>query len=317
MMAEITKDNSQSASLVSLCNDYEHYLRCIAQFDKGVSGWLADYKIWVKDDLGTRILEKLDVAVPKGGQLRILGVGSGEGEVECNLISRVLTTYRSIHNTVVDPSVTQLDLYNARVKDIQQQSALRGVDFDWHAETLAQYRLSSEQSGDQTKFHLISALFCLYYEPDMDSMLDYLYSRLEPGGVLLVALESEKCDVIKIEERFRFAQDDLNPLFSSRDLRDYFSGHSIPHAVCGQLNEHHDFDITAAFDDSSEEGALLLDFLSNVLNFRESVSSSVLEEFKAYLRSLATGRDGKEFLYYDSEHIIAWKPRMATSRKEL
>ena len=73
--------STDSTTLMSLCNDSNQYLQTIAQFDKCVAGWLADYKIWVNNYLGVRVLDKLSVKVPKGEQLRILGVGSGEGNV--------------------------------------------------------------------------------------------------------------------------------------------------------------------------------------------------------------------------------------------
>ncbi|XP_038078813.1 histamine N-methyltransferase B-like isoform X2 [Patiria miniata] len=285
----------------------DHYLECQRAFEKA-SPWTPDLNKWIHTHLGSRVLEKLDSTLPEGGQLKLLGIGSGEGEVEYNLITRLLSKYPTIHNTVVDPSQTQLDLYKDLIKE--KAPELDGVQYDWHAKTLAQYRHSSEESGDRTKFHFISALFCLYYEADLYSSLEYLLSRLEPGGVLLAAMETDRCDVMKIEERFQFGADsDDVPLYCFTDMTAHFEKRGVPFAVLNQPDDQRDFDVTAIFDESSREGALLLDFISSVANFRQVAPPGLLADFLSYVRSLATLREGRVLLFYDTDYVLASKPK--------
>ena len=115
------------------------------------------------------------------------------GAVEYQLLSRILTKHPRIHNTVVEPSQTQVDMYKNLIEG--KVPELDGVRYDWRLETLGEFQCRSDKSGDKTKFHFISALYCLYYEPDVDAALEYLYSRLEPGGVLLVGMETGKQSV--------------------------------------------------------------------------------------------------------------------------
>ncbi|XP_038078747.1 histamine N-methyltransferase-like [Patiria miniata] len=300
-------ENFDVNKLQSLCNDVDHYILCTQEYEKRVA-WLPDYMKWVNTYLATQVLDKLDVTLPEGGAFRHLGVGSGEGVVEYQLLSRILNKHPSIHNTVIDPSSKQVDLYKKLIKE--KAPALDGVRYDWRLQTLGEYQQSSEESGDNTKFHFISALYCLYYEPDMDAALEFLYSRLEPGGVLLVGMETDSCDMIKIEQHFQFAQDDMNQFFCTRDICAYYEKQRIPYLVCNQPDDQRDFDITDCFDDASDEGALVLDFLSNVLHFRQTVPPSLLKEFRDYLKKLATLRDGKVFLYYDSAYILALKNKV-------
>ena len=73
------KHQHPNQPLVSLCNDYDHYLRCIAQFEKEIAAWLPDYKKWVNTHVGRKVLDMLDIDLPVGEKLRVLGIGSGEG----------------------------------------------------------------------------------------------------------------------------------------------------------------------------------------------------------------------------------------------
>ncbi|XP_022101559.1 histamine N-methyltransferase-like isoform X2 [Acanthaster planci] len=300
-------ENFDARQLQSLCNDVEHYILCTQQYEKRVA-WLPDYMKWVNRYLAHQVLDKLDVTLLEGESLRLLGVGSGEGAVEYQLLSHILTKHPSIHNTVVEPSQTQVDMYKDLIK--AKAAELDGVKYDWHLQTLGEYQHHSEMSWDKTKFHFISALYCLYYEPDLDGALAYLYSRLEPGGILLVGMETENCDMIKIEKQFQFAQDEVNPLFCTEHVCTFFKKHNIPYVICNQPDDQRDFDITDCFDDTSDEGSLVLDFLSNVLHFRQSVPPAVLKEFRDYLKSLVTVRDGKVFLFYDSAYILGIKNKV-------
>ena len=123
----------------------------------------------------------------------------------------------------------------------------------------------------------------------------------------IYGLFADNCDLMKIEEHFQFAQDELNPYICSRNVSDFCRKNDIPFVVYSHPSDQREFEITTCFDNESQEGSLLLDFLSNVLNFREVVAPPVFEEFRDYLKNLATFRDGKAFLYYDCEYILMSK----------
>ena len=65
---------------------------------------------------------------------------------------------------------------------------LQGVDYHWYPQLLEDFKKEREQSGDETKFNFISAVDSLYYVDDIGKWLDYLYSLLDEGGVLMVVL---------------------------------------------------------------------------------------------------------------------------------
>ena len=63
----------------------------------------------------------------------------------------------------------------------------KDVKFSWRQEKLEDYRKGCH---GYTKFHVISAINSLYYVDDLESDLSYLLSSVEPGGFLIVVLDS-------------------------------------------------------------------------------------------------------------------------------
>ena len=107
-----------------------------------------------------------------------------KGEMDCKLLIALLQQFSRINNRVVEPAPDQLVQYKALVQSKAQE--LHGVSCDWRQQTIEEY----EKAGDLTQLHFISAVHSLYYVDDADSSLMHLYSRLEPGGIMLVIIIS-------------------------------------------------------------------------------------------------------------------------------
>ena len=79
------------------------------------------------------------------------------------------------------------------------KSDLTGITFDFRQQTLKAYRESikdasldpeSAVGGAKSGFHLMTAIHSLYYEPDLESSVQWMYDYLAPRGVMVVALDS-------------------------------------------------------------------------------------------------------------------------------
>ena len=81
--------------------------------------------------------------------------------------------------------------------------------------------------------------------------------------------------------RFNF-EDGLTKFISSADVRDCFERHHVPYTQHRQASS---MDIAQCFDENSEDGRLLVDFLTHVLRFKETAPAELQREVMEYLAS--------------------------------
>ena len=74
----------------------------------------------------------------------------------------------------------------------------------------------------------------------------------------------------------------LKTAVSSADVRGCFERH---HVRFTQYKQASHLDITQCFDESSEDGRLLVDFLTHVLRFKETAPAELQREVMEYLAS--------------------------------
>ncbi|XP_038044284.1 histamine N-methyltransferase-like [Patiria miniata] len=231
-------------------------------------------------------------------ELRVLGVGSGAGEPDYMMLEKVRKRFPRINNRVVEPTPVLLDQYKALAQSKAHE--LQGVMCDWRQQTIEQY----EKAGDLTKFHFISAVQSLYYVDNPESTLMYMYERLEPGGVMLVAIISEDSGWMRYWNHFPSFHDQLFAGVNSAIIRSWLDRRGILYT---RYNQPAPFDITDCFDQASEEGSLLLDALTMVLNFRktapEDLQTSLLDYFANEKKD-----GGKVFIDADWDAIVVSKP---------
>ena len=107
------------------------------------------------------------------------------------VLDKLSQRFARISVRVVEPLEEQLVKYKGLVKSKARE--LQGVHFDWRQQTLEQY----EKAGDQTTFHLMSAVHSVYYLEDLQSSLMYLYNHLTPGGMMVLVINAGKFDICK------------------------------------------------------------------------------------------------------------------------
>ncbi|XP_071785356.1 histamine N-methyltransferase-like [Asterias amurensis] len=253
-----------------------------------------------QDTCTKTVLDKIVPHLPnldQDNELRVLGVGSGSGKTEFPFLTALLKKYPIITNRVVEPDEDQIIKYKALVQTKGHE--LQGVKFDWRQQTLEQYR---DTDGVGTKFHFISAIHSLYDVEDIDSSLMYLYDLLEPGGILISMLISDLCGMWKFWSR----TSDLCKR-CSHDMLSSFDRHDIPYV---QSRYPCEMEITKCFDETSEDGDLLLDFCLQVSEFKKTASASKYKEVIEYMASSeCSKKDGSKILMsIDWETVIVTKP---------
>ncbi|XP_038076107.1 histamine N-methyltransferase-like [Patiria miniata] len=260
---------------------------------------LGVYSKWVDRVFDEAVVRVIQAKLDGKEELRVLGVGSGAGEPDYMMLEKVMKRFPRIINRVVEPTTVFLDQYRALAQS--KAHKLQGVMCDWRQQTIEQY----EKAGDLTKFHFISAVQSLYYVDNPESTLMYMYERLEPGGVMLVAIISEDSGWMRFWNHFPSLHDQLFAGVDSAILKSWLDRRGIPYT---RYNQPTHCDITVCFDQSSEEGSLLLDSLTQVLNFRKTVPEDLQTSVMNYL---ANGKKdgGRVFIEACWEVIVVSKPR--------
>ncbi|XP_035695673.1 histamine N-methyltransferase-like [Branchiostoma floridae] len=236
-----------------------------------------------------------------GAELRVLGIGSGSGEVDSLFLKKLLKRHSSVYNRVVEPSGEMVDRYKALV---QEDASLGAVKFDWRQQTAEEYF----QTKDDTKFHLIHAVNILYHVDPLHDTLRNMWEQLADGVcMLVVVMGSDKCDWMKLWyklwEEFGQPGDRLmTSLRTSDDVTQWFDTQDIGYVtdLCENI-----VDVTECFEEGSETGAMLLDFLAQTpyVSSKPGIRAMVLE----YIRRNSLVVDDKILFKSATEVIIAFK----------
>ncbi|CAH1232570.1 HNMT [Branchiostoma lanceolatum] len=241
-----------------------------------------------------------DSVLCESGAVRVLGIGSGQGESDRVILKRLLQHHDSVYNRVVEPSETMIKKYKALARE---DTSLGAVKFDWRQQTAEEYF----QTKDDTKFHLIHASHVLYYVEDPVATLRNMWEQLADGGYILLPMESEKGDIGKMKLKMweDFGQGDrlTTALRFSGDIKGYLDALGISYicenAYVVSLN------VTECFKENSESGALLLDFITHTPNASNmpEIRSMALE----YIRRNSSVIGDKTIFQSTEETIVVLK----------
>ncbi|XP_078594307.1 histamine N-methyltransferase-like [Branchiostoma floridae x Branchiostoma japonicum] len=233
-----------------------------------------------------------------GTDLRVLGIGNGSGEADSVILEKLLQRHSSVYNRVVEPSREMLARYKARVRE---DTSLGAVRFDWRQQTAEEYF----QTKDDTKFHLIHAVHVLYHVEDLDATLRNMWEQLEDGGYIFVAMQSGKGGWGGLRHKLweKFGQGDRLKTWcsTSGDVKRCLDRRGISYVTSVDTNN---INVTECFKENSENGKLLLDFLTHTpyVSSEPEIKSTALE----YIRGNSSSVD-KILFTAVSDVILALK----------
>ncbi|XP_072024605.1 histamine N-methyltransferase-like [Amphiura filiformis] len=301
--------NPITTTMRPLLDDTVRYKKALKAF-KYYSGEDAVYNQWYETKFDKLVTD--EIKVENGDQqedgLQVLGVGSGSGEADYEMLKKLLPKYPKIRNTVIEPSDQMIQKYRQLVTS--QQKSLSGVVFDWRQQKYADYHQDCQQAGEVTKFHFIHAIHSLYHVPNVDETLGALYDRMEDGGVLLVIITSEKSGINHVHERFNDLQekeaDNITKFVKTSEIRRAFDKRGIPCKVYPQPLK---LDITKCFVDGDEDGDLLLDFVTHKKRFRYDAPKKLVEDYLKFLKEPKNGEvcGDQILLNMDWDAILVYK----------
>eukprot|EP00058_Branchiostoma_floridae_P027851 XP_002613342.1 hypothetical protein BRAFLDRAFT_68309 [Branchiostoma floridae] len=152
------------------------------------------------------------------------------------------------------------------IEDLQtlarEDTSLSAVKFDWRHQTTEEYFLSSRE--ENIKFHHIHAINVLYYVEDPVATLRNMWEQLADGGYMLVTMESEKGDWGKLGLKLweDFGQGDRldTSLRMAGDIKIWLDAMGATYV---SFENKVEVNATECFQENSEEGMLLLDFITH------------------------------------------------------
>ncbi|XP_072051766.1 histamine N-methyltransferase-like [Amphiura filiformis] len=283
-----------------ITDDNNHYFRSVTTYDNKVVEYTFS-KVWLQKTFPETIVAKLRENFPDVKQLRMLNVGSGNGEIDCTMLKHIRAKFESIDNHVVEPSGDMLSEYKSRVNNFTTCNQLADVSCTWNQQGLDEY-MTSPAGSESGKFHLISAMHSLYYVKNQGASIDYLHDKLAEGGLLIIMMQDENCGYLKIHRRYPLYNGANDLLAALPKILTHLKDRKI----------HYDQELLSASCDvtscyqGTEEGSYIIDFLSHIMNFEKVAPSDLQKEFLEYVRSAECARvDGdKVFLNSDETALV-------------
>ncbi|MEE6489116.1 hypothetical protein FKM82_015495 [Ascaphus truei] len=194
-MRSLLSDNSRyvESFRVFLKNSTEH--QCMQQF------------------IETKLPEVISSIGNEKSTLDVLGIGSGSGEIDLQMLSKIQVKYPGvlINNNIVEPSAEQIFCYKERVAKTPD---LDNITFSWHKKTSTEYEHQVNEQKEYRKYDFIHMIQMLYYVKDVPATLKFFRSCLSPNGKLLIILVSEKRTAALAWKPDKW----INPQKLSRDL---------------------------------------------------------------------------------------------------
>ncbi|XP_054643510.1 histamine N-methyltransferase-like isoform X2 [Dunckerocampus dactyliophorus] len=216
------------------------------------------------------------IGADKSG-LAVLGVGSGGGEVDVQMLSLMRSTFSTlpISADIVEGSTELVAKFKGLVTKTDN---LRKIPFTWDMMPSEEYMQKTKGRGDVKTFDFIHMIQMLYYVDDLTKTIKFYHSLLKNNGMLMIIIESDvlaslKSLGLKYEERF------------------------IPYS----------YDVTECFDPNSKTGQHLISFMTGRENFYQSFTPQVRADILNLLRSkCSTEKEGKVFFNSEMSCVFVY-----------
>ncbi|MEE6489111.1 hypothetical protein FKM82_015495 [Ascaphus truei] len=274
-MRSLLSDNSRyvESFRVFLKNSTEH--QCMQQF------------------IETKLPEVISSIGNEKSTLDVLGIGSGSGEIDLQMLSKIQVKYPGvlINNNIVEPSAEQIFCYKERVAKTPD---LDNITFSWHKKTSTEYEHQVNEQKEYRKYDFIHMIQMLYYVKDVPATLKFFRSCLSPNGKLLIILVSGESGWSTLWKKYgpRLPLNDLCLYITAGDITDMLRSMGAQYK---SYDLPSDMDITGCFIEGDRNGELLLDFLTETCDFKKNAPSDLRDQIMKDLQSpeCSTTKDGK------------------------
>lgn len=217
------------------------------------------------------VLPDIFAKIGKGkSSLNVLGVGSGAGEMDLEMFSQLTQRVPGVKvkNEVVEPSGDMLFKYKVLVS---KSTNLEHIDFSWNKMTAAEFETHWKEKNLDQKFDFIHMIQMLYYVKDPEATVSFFRSLLSSSGKLVIILVAGKSGWGKLWKTYRaqLCNTEISQCVTTGDIKAFLDTKGIQYQNYELPSQ---MDITECFTEGDEKGELLLDFLTEVLDFSKNAS---------------------------------------------
>ncbi|KAK3736611.1 hypothetical protein QZH41_006369 [Actinostola sp. cb2023] len=229
-------------------------------------------------------------------QFNILGVGSGDGAVDIAILKIVHEELQrddkyqdlKIFNRAVEPSARQIKLYKKAIENLPE--SMKGqISFDLHTKTFDGY--TQERSKEEPlKFDIVHFIHSVNFINVEQTLQHDLEKELRKNGRVLIVVGGRE-DLIEVVRAFYSQRCGRSrPEISADEVIKATVKNGWKYEMFAQEFE---IDVTEVFDEDSIKGNLLLDFMTGLMNFRDTAEQAHIEQVLSVMRDQTTVRDGK------------------------
>ncbi|XP_054643508.1 histamine N-methyltransferase-like isoform X1 [Dunckerocampus dactyliophorus] len=244
------------------------------------------------------------IGADKSG-LAVLGVGSGGGEVDVQMLSLMRSTFSTlpISADIVEGSTELVAKFKGLVTKTDN---LRKIPFTWDMMPSEEYMQKTKGRGDVKTFDFIHMIQMLYYVDDLTKTIKFYHSLLKNNGMLMIIIESANSGWDTLwrtfpkelynETAFVF-RSSSDVLASLKSLGLKYEERFIPYS----------YDVTECFDPNSKTGQHLISFMTGRENFYQSFTPQVRADILNLLRSkCSTEKEGKVFFNSEMSCVFVY-----------
>ncbi|XP_072301273.1 histamine N-methyltransferase-like [Eucyclogobius newberryi] len=223
--------------------------------------------------------------------LDVLGVGSGGGQVDVQMLALLQSTFPGVPVTadVVEGSTKLSNNFKALV---DKTADLKNVQFQWHIMPSEDY-VTQAKAKDVKKFDFIHMIQMIYYVDNLAETIQFYHGLLKENGRLMIineiadggwdtlwkTHEKELCTRTIAEYR---SSKEIKACLDKLGLK--YDEHPVPNA----------FDISQCFDPKSKLGCEMINFITARDDFYESFTPEIRANILDVLKNkCSTQKDGK------------------------
>ncbi|XP_076119701.1 histamine N-methyltransferase-like [Alosa pseudoharengus] len=251
------------------------------------------------------VLPEIFTKIGKGkSSLNVLGVGSGAGQMDLQMFSQMRLKLPGITviNEVVEPSGDMLFKYKVLV---QKTPNLEYINFTWNKMTASEFESHWKESKLDKKFDFIHMIQMLYYVKDPEATVSFFRSLLSENGKLVIILVAGQSGWGRLWRTYRaqLCNTEISQCVTTGDIKTFLDTKGVPYKNYVLPSQ---MDITECFTEGDEKGQLLLDFLTEVIDFSKNASPELRAGVLALLRhpDCSKEEDGKVLFNNNLEVLV-------------
>jgi len=202
--------------------------------------------------------------------------------------------HMKIFNRAIEPNEYSCGLYEASIENLTSPLNDHLTEFEICQQTFQEYTESQQrQEARSVKFHMVHFIHSIYFFDFEQTLIHSFETELSDKGVFVCLIGGQ--DLIywtlrknnqwhgkdKESEKYEHAAEEIIKIAENNGWK---------HETYSQ---EYSIDVTDVFDEKSTEGNLLLDFLTQTKNFRETAAKQLVEETLSLIKELTTVKDGK------------------------